>query len=139
MKYGAGTIARYPYLPSSSVFSLPRHSGAVRCAYWVSYKPKGRQKTHVTCPLSGWKEGELSNFGSLLTRAVCFPCLDDGAWNGLSASGEHASLDIHVLALSLRRDRLPNRDWKMNSGKEGGTGWVLEKKWDETNDRVHPQ
>ena len=64
----------------------------------------------MTYPLSGLKEGELSNFEARLTRAVCLPCVDDGAWNGLSASGEHASLDVHVLALSLRRDRLPNRD-----------------------------
>src|SRR5260221_4782796 len=48
-----GATAQYPYLPSSSIFSPPRHSGAVRCMYWVSYKPTGREKIQATYPLSG--------------------------------------------------------------------------------------
>src|SRR5260221_9422307 len=48
-----GATAQYPYLPSSSIFSPPRHSGAVRCAYWGSYKPTGREKIQATYPLSG--------------------------------------------------------------------------------------
>jgi hypothetical protein len=41
-KYEAGTIARYPYLPSASVLSRPRHSGPVRPTYSESYRPKDR-------------------------------------------------------------------------------------------------
>ena len=33
MGYETGTMARYPYLPCSSVFSLPRQSGAARSVY----------------------------------------------------------------------------------------------------------
>jgi hypothetical protein len=33
MGYATGTIARYPYLPSPSVLSLPRQSGAGRSVY----------------------------------------------------------------------------------------------------------
>jgi hypothetical protein len=36
MGYETGTMARYPYLPSPSVLSLPRQSGAGRSVYWVS-------------------------------------------------------------------------------------------------------
>ena len=45
-----------------------------------------------------------------LTLAVCLPCLNDGARNGLPASGEHTPLNEHMLAYSLRRDRLAEQD-----------------------------
>jgi hypothetical protein len=47
-----------------------------------------------------------------LTLPVCLPRLHDGARNGLPASGEHAPLNKHMLAYSLRRDRLAEQDCK---------------------------
>jgi len=50
------------------------------------------------------------HFEMPLTSAVRLPRIDDRTWNGLSAGGEHTPLDVHVLALSFRRDRLAKRD-----------------------------
>src|SRR5260221_81916 len=56
-------------LPSSSIFSPPRHSGAVCCAYWVSYKPTGREKIQATYPLSG-----LKGRRTVELRSSAYPC-----------------------------------------------------------------
>jgi hypothetical protein len=46
----------------------------------------------------------------MLTLVIRLPRLDDRARNGLAARSEHATFDIHVLALPFRRDRLSERD-----------------------------
>ena len=71
-----------------------------------------------------------------LTLAVCLPRLNDGARNGLPTSGEHAPLNEHMLAYSLRRDRLAEQDCRLNvNGGEDLRGRGIE---GSTHDLVHP-
>jgi hypothetical protein len=45
-----------------------------------------------------------------LTFVVRLPRFDDRARNGLAARSEHATLNVHVLSLPFRRDRLSKRN-----------------------------
>ena len=55
----------------------------------------------------------------LLTLLVRLPCFNHRARNGLATRSEHASLDIQVLSLSFRRDRLSKRDcMRCGAGRE---------------------
>jgi hypothetical protein len=49
-----------------------------------------------------------------LTLVVRLPRLDDRAGDRRAAGVAHVSLDIHVLALPLGRDRLAERDCRWN-------------------------
>src|SRR5216684_1065148 len=54
----------------------------------------------------------------MITLLVRFPCLNYRTRNRLAFRSEHASLDIHILSLSFRRDRLSKRDC-MRHGRGG--------------------
>src|SRR5258708_19050369 len=52
-----------------------------------------------------------------LTLAVRLPRVNDGARNGHPANCKHAPLDEHILAFSLRRDRLAKQDCRYSKCK----------------------
>jgi hypothetical protein len=107
---GHGTLARYdPHTLNRTRLKKGRSGG------------RGETHTTHTRPIVVKEEGTLMS-KMLLTIAVRLPRMDDCTWNGLSAGCEHTPLDVHVLALSLRRDRLANRDcrwWTRNDEKWG--------------------